>query len=136
MTYQLFTLADITDTGAYHGEGNLQKYQQQNFNTVIQTIGLCGNIYYNDSPTIVQTNRFGKLVHDCWYFEWNMEIEDLFKVDGDPLAKLSEVFKFVPYIPNLTEKSYYTLAVFLPDENIIFDYKRPFGLKDIGMDKY
>lgn len=127
MKYELYTLVDITSTGVYHGEGNLKKYQQQNFNTVIQTIGLCGNIYFDSPPRIIPTDKFGKNVKECWYFEWTMEIPDVFLRDENPIALLPEVFKFVPYIPNLTEKSYFPMAIFVPGENILFDYKKPWN---------
>lgn len=127
MIYQLYTTVDITETKIYHGDDDIKKHQQQNFDTIIQTIGLCGNLYFNSSPEILYTDKFnGK---KCWYFEWTMEIEDLFKKDNNHVAILPEIFKFVPFIPNLTEEAKFDTALFQPNVNIIFDYRKPNALK-------
>ena len=49
MNYKLYTLVDITHTGQYrHESGKERQWQQeQNFNTVIHTLGLRSNIFYN-----------------------------------------------------------------------------------------
>ena len=48
MIYCLHTLVDITNTGVWRKEAGNEKLrdQQQNFNTVLQTIGLRANIEY------------------------------------------------------------------------------------------
>jgi hypothetical protein len=121
MIYQLQTSVDITSTGIYHGSNSLEKNQQQNFNTVIQTIGLCGNIYYSHPPQLIESEYFQN--EKCWIFEWTMEIPDLFKVNDNHIALLPKIFQFVPFIPNLTESVEFTKPVFVPDENIIFNYR-------------
>lgn len=130
MIYYLYTLVDITETKLYHGNDILGKCQQQNFQTVIQTIGLCGNVYYNESPIKIPSSKF-KNHHECWYFEWTMEIPDLFKRDDDPIAILPELFNFVPYIPNLTENINNEHPFFKPADNIIFGYRKSMIDKDI-----
>jgi hypothetical protein len=124
MIYQLYTFVDITETKIYHGTNDIKKYQQQNFDTLVQTIGLCGNVYFDHSP-IISEYTYKK----CWYFEWQMEIPDLFKRDDNPVALLPELFQFVPFIPNLTEEIKFDIPIFKPNENIFFDYKKPYGLK-------
>lgn len=109
MIYQLSTIVDITETKTYHGSDQLKINQQQNFNTIIQTIGLCGNVYYQESP---------KYINNKWYFEWTMEIEELFRVDDDHTAKLSTIFDYVPFIPT---SDIYTRHYFLTNYNIWFD---------------
>jgi len=54
MIYCLYTLVDITATGHYKSRNDLERLQQQNFDTVMQTIGLAGNIYYERAPEIQQ----------------------------------------------------------------------------------
>lgn len=124
MIYQLYTFVDITETKIYHGFNDLKKYQQQNFNTIIQTIGLCGNVYYKNPPIITTYNN-----KKAWYFEWEMEIEELFKRDNNHVAILPELFQFVPFIKYLTEEVKFDIPVFIPNENIFFDYTKPYGLR-------
>jgi len=129
MIYQLYTTIDITETKVYHGNDNLLIYQQQNFNTIIQTIGLCGNIYYDHSPIVLYSDKFYGLKH--WMFEWRMEIPDLFKRADNHTAILDDIFQFVPYIKNLTEECSYDVPIFIPSVNIIFDYQKPYGIKSL-----
>lgn len=124
MLYCLYTFADITATGQYHGGQKLERNQQQNFDTVIQTIQLSGNIYYDRNPEPVPAAIFGNSDIPCWYFEWRMEIPNLFKRETDPIAVLKELFRFVPYIGGLTEPVQFEPSVFKLGQNIIFDFKQ------------
>jgi hypothetical protein len=128
MKYQLYTTVDITETGLYWGKDELQKHQQQNFDTILQTIGLCGNVYYDDPPLLRPCSKFRD---KTWFFEWRMEIDDLFKKGSDHIAVLKEIFEYVPFIPNLTETAKFKLPIFTLNENIIFDYSKPHGLKRV-----
>lgn len=122
MIYCLYTLVDITATGQYRGNQSLEKKQQQNFDTVLQTIGLSGNVYYTTPPKQIPATIFGNEQETCWYFEWRMEIDELFTVDGDPIAKLKDTFEYVPFITELTETVKLDTAFFKLGRNIIFDY--------------
>lgn len=124
MIYCLYTLVDITETGHYKSRNDIERLQQQNFDTVIQTIGLAGNIYYRNPPSLVPADIFGNPDQRCWYFEWEMEIEHLFEVDGDELARLKDLFEYVPFIPGLTESAFFDKTFFKLGQNIIFDYKQ------------
>lgn len=123
MIYCLYTLADITATGQLRSSNSLERNQQQNFDTVLQTIGLCGNVYYKTPPKKVSADIFGSSSDNCWYFEWSMEIEGLFEEGGDPIKKLKDIFEYVPYIPDLTETVKFEQACFKIGRNIIFSYK-------------
>ena len=124
MIYELYTFVDITETRIYHGFNDLKKYQQQNFNTIVQTIGLCGNVYYENTPIVTTYDN-----KKAWYFEWKMEIDDLFKRDNDHIAILPELFQFVPFIQHLTEEVSFEIPVFEHNKNIFFNYKKPYGLR-------
>lgn len=124
MIYCLYTLVDITATGQYRGSQSLEKKQQQNFDTVLQTIGLSGNVYYKKPPATVPASIFGNEQQTCWYFEWTMEIEELFTKDGDPIAVLKDTFEYVPFIIGLTETAPLDPAFFKVGRNIIFDFKK------------
>jgi hypothetical protein len=124
MLYCLYTLADITATGQHHGGQKLERSQQQNFDTVMQTIQLSGNMYYERKPEIIPAAIFGRNNDNCWYFEWRMEIPNLFLKDSDPIAVLKDLFQFVPYIGGLTEPVKFEPTVFKLGQNIIFDFKQ------------
>lgn len=124
MLYCLYTLVDITATGHHRSGEKLERNQQQNFDTVTQTIQLCGNMYYETPPKKVSADMFGRPDILCWYFEWRMEIEELFLKNNDNIGRLKDLFEYVPFIAGLTEpvpfgKSYFTLG-----QNIIFDFKQ------------
>lgn len=124
MLYCLYTLVDITATNQYRGSDKLTRNQQQNFDTVLQTLGLKGNVYFDKNPKKIPATIFGNDKIDCWYFEWTMEISDLFVKDTDPIGQLKELFEFVPFINNLTEHVTFDSAVFKLGHNIIFDFKQ------------
>lgn len=123
MNYYLYTLVDITETQVRCGNDMIARNQQRNFDTVVQTIGLYGNIYYDHSPKIVSTDLLGKHTDNIWYFEWKMEIEDIFKTDSDPIARLIHIFDYVPIILDLTETASFTQPVFMSGENVVFGFK-------------
>lgn len=124
MIYSLYTLVDITATGQYRSRNDLERLQQQNFDTVIQTIGLAGNVYYEQPPVQQPAAIFGNEKQSCWYFEWTMEIAHLFEEDGDELARLKDLFEYVPIITNLTETAKFDRPMFKLGHNIIFNYKQ------------
>lgn len=126
MIYQLYTTVDITETKIYHGDNFLPINQQQNFNTVIQTIGLCGNIYYKNPPYNSVYSSFNHT--KCWVFEWEMEIPDIFKKGENHVGILYDIFQFVPFIKGLTEEVNFNVPVFVPWANIFFDYQKPYGI--------
>ncbi len=124
MLYCLYTLADITATGQYHGGESLSRNQQQNFDTILQTLGLKGNVYFEQKPTVITAEIFGKPNDKCWYFEWRMEIEELFQKGDDPIADLRSLFNYIPYITGLTETIRHDPSIFKLGQNIIFDFKQ------------
>jgi hypothetical protein len=124
MIYSLYTLVDITATGQYRSRNDLERLQQQNFDTVIQTIGLSGNVYYEAPPQIIPADIFGAGDQKCWHFEWRMEIEQLFEKNGDQLYRLKDSFEYVPFITGLTETASFDKPMFKLGTNIIFDFKQ------------
>ena len=54
MRFIIHTLVDITETGSRRGEDPKQYRQQQNFLTVMQTIGLRVNPTYVKAPEVVK----------------------------------------------------------------------------------
>lgn len=123
MIYSLYTLVDITATGRYRSRNDLERLQQQNFDTVIQTIELAGNLTYELSPALINGEIFGDPALRCWYFEWRMEREKVLEHNGDEVGRLKELFEFVPIITGLTESVEFPKPIFSLGHNIIFEYK-------------
>jgi hypothetical protein len=134
MDYKLYTLVDITSTGQYRSEPGLEheRYKEQNFNTVLQTLGLRSNIFYRYKPQRIEVG--GKLIGfdtdeilRVWRFDWTVEREDLYKIGDDPIGFLKQDFHLVPYIKNLDEMMEQQFAVFNtqnPGANIVFHLKQ------------
>jgi hypothetical protein len=121
MIYRLYTLVDITETKQRHDGKFLERSQQQNFDIVIQTLGLISNIIYSKSPTKVPASMFGQHKKTAWMFEWTVEREEVFEHNGDPVGRLKEVFNYVPIIDGLTEDVKLSKPMFKVNENIVFD---------------
>ena len=127
MRFRLLTLVDITETGARRGEDSYKLKQQQNFLTIIQTIGRRVNPTYNKSPKIIEDtpSKYGfgknfKSKQKIWEFEIDIEYEDALTLDI-----LENDFNLIPFIDNLDETAKFKNPVFLTkksqDTNIIFE---------------
>jgi hypothetical protein len=133
MEYKLYTLVDITHTGQHRAEPGKEalRWREQNFQTVLQTIGIRGNVQYRTGP--VMTEVKGRLVGfdtdeilRVWRFDFSTERELLFEKDGDPIGYLVDDFHLVPYINSLGETMEQKYAVFNtvnPGRNIVFNIK-------------
>lgn len=134
MDYKLYTLVDITHTGQYRTEPGKEhlRYKEQNFNTVIQTLGLRSNIWYNHGPIAMEVR--GSLVGfptedliRAWRFDWHTERENLYLLEDDPVGYLKQDFNLVPYIKGLDERMEQHFAMFVTDPNntnIVFHLKQ------------
>ncbi len=130
MIYCLHTFVDITNTGVWRRESGNEKLrdQQQNFNTVLQTIGLRANIEYRRRPEMERApaDSHGFSLKDTvniWTFEWYCDREAVWTEGEDPLALLKLDFDLVPFIPNLDETLVMKPSVFKStgsDANILF----------------
>ena len=123
MIYCLYTLADITATRQYRSKNDLERMEQQNFDTVLQTIGLSANIETQIDPVVIPADIFGAPNEKCWYFEWTTEHDYVFEVNGDMIARLKETFEYVPFIAGLNESVKFDQPFFKLGSNIIFDFK-------------
>ena len=131
MQYRIYSLVDITNTGQYRNEPGreLARHQQQNFDTVTQTIGMRANIVNSKPPKIKiakpqDYGMDGTDLTNIWIYEWGVEREDLFLNNDDDVARLKQDFEFVPYISGLTETIKYDPAIFRPGVNISFEMVR------------
>ena len=120
--FLVHTLIDITETKIYRHQESipLAKSQQQNFLTLLQTIGLRVNPSYTRSPQAEESNlknwTFGseyKGTHNIWTFEFSIEYEGgLTDEQGDEAGLLIRDLHFVPIITGLTETINIRLPVF------------------------
>ena len=130
MEYKLYTLVDITHTGQHRAEPGKEalRWKEQNFQTVLQTLGIRSNIVYVNGP--VSTEVSGRIVGfdtdeliRVWRFDFSTEREFVYDIGDDPVALMREDFQLVPYISGLDEVMTQKYAVFNtedPGKNITF----------------
>lgn len=130
MNYKLYTLVDITHTGQYRSEPGKEaaRWKEQNFNTIIQTLGIRSNISYINNPTLLEVK--GKVIgfntNDVirvWRFDFFTEQDAVYQKDNDPVGLLKDDFNLVPYINGLDELLEQNFAVFVTEgntKNIVF----------------
>jgi hypothetical protein len=120
--FTLHTLIDITETKMFkHQNGSdMAKNQQQNFITLLQTIGLRVNPSFVRSPVCEEHNlktwHFGseyKGNHRVWTFDFEIEYDGAFADQFDnQTGLLVQDLHFVPVISQLSETVALKLAVF------------------------
>jgi len=126
MKFRLITLVDITETGARFNKNDPAWHQQQNFITVMQTIGLRVNIHYNAPPqvgkTAVKDLQFGsnfKGSQRVWQFEFETDFENALDME-----MLLRDFDLIPIITGLEESAKFQDPVFITNDpkhrNILF----------------
>lgn len=114
MKFQLQTLVDITETQARFNKEDPAWKQQQNFMTVVQTIGLRVNISYKDSVVVEEipikgmgfgTNYRGE--HRVWTFDFVPDFPAALTLD-----MLKNDFDLIPIILKLEETANIKSPVF------------------------
>ena len=130
MSYQIYTTVDITNTGQYRAEPGreLARQQEQNFQTILQVLGIRANIVFKSKPSMMKVN--GSIIGfnttgiiNVWMFEFDTEQEFLYQLNDDPIGYLIQDFDGVPYINGLEESMEQNYSVFVtegPARNIIF----------------
>jgi hypothetical protein len=113
--YQIVTLVDITRTNPTRAETDQYLLAQQaNFNTLLQSIGLRSNVEWAVDP--VESSGSlphplnGKATHWIWTFE--VERDQVFAKDGNPVGLLLEDLHGVPIIDQLNNSVDINPAVF------------------------
>ena len=127
MRFIIHTLVDITETHARRGEDPKQYRQQQNFLTVMQTIGLRVNPTYVKAPEVVKEvpSKLGlgtsyKTNQSVWKYVFDMEYEGALDIET-----LVNDFDLIPIITQLDETAEFDNAHFLTKDtakcNILFE---------------
>jgi hypothetical protein len=134
MDYTLYTTVDITHTGQYRHEPGMEtlRWKEQNFQTVLQTLGMRANVSFKSNPVQLEIN--GKVIGfntsdiiNVWRFNFSTEQDRFFEKDGNPVGYLIEDFDAVPYIADLDESMVQNYAVFVTEgknKNIVFQEKQ------------
>lgn len=134
MEYKLYTTVDITSTGHYRAETGTEslRWKEQNFQTVLQTLGLRANVLYSKPPSVIYTEGASllgfntELPINIWRFDFYTERDNLFEFKNNPVGYLLEDFSAVPYIAGLDESMQQNYNIFVTDgpaRNIVF-YKK------------
>jgi len=105
MKYILHTLIDITETRARFDKSNPEWHQQQNFITLLQTLGLRTNPVIEKQPTLqkqlIKELGLGSSYRgeqNVWTLEFSMEESSAVTIDN-----LIKDFDLVTIIPGLDE---------------------------------
>jgi len=113
--FELYTLVDITESKARRGEDPLKFSQQQNFLTMLNTIGLRANPTIIKTPTVVDNfPKFGSLYKDAkhaWRFVFDIEY------GAHSLDMLKDDFMLVPFVAGLKEDCVFDVAAFETKNN-------------------
>lgn len=121
--FTIYTLIDITETGSHSFSTgtDLEKKQQQNFMTLMQTIGLRANPMYERKPQVidefdVKTLPFGKKFKTkqrVWQWNFYTESDSEFRDNlGNEIGLLVKDLNLIPVITDLTETAKINTAVF------------------------
>jgi hypothetical protein len=114
--YQIITLVDITQTNPSRSETDQHLLSQQaNFNSLVQAIGLRANVVWISSPKekngALPKGLDGKAVHWTWTFD--VERDDVFLKDDNPVGLLIDDLNGVPIIPDLNSSVELNPACFI-----------------------
>jgi len=115
MRFIIHTLVDITETGARRGEDSIKFRQQQNYLTVMQTIGLRVNPTYVKSPEIINDipSKIGlgsayKAKQSIWKYTFDIDYEGALDIET-----LVNDFDLIPVITGLDETATFNNAQFI-----------------------
>lgn len=104
MQIVIHTLIDITNTGARKGDDKLLYSQQQNYMTLMQTIGLRSN-FEIEVPVVMKATtvdkKFGSIFkgkHNVWSIQLGFDSQGT-----DSVNVLADDLDLVPVITGLTE---------------------------------
>lgn len=133
MRYKLYTTVDITNTGQHRSAPNKEhlRWKEQNFQSVLQTLGIRANISNYIKPDMLEMKgslvgfNTEEIIH-VWRFDFETERASLYEKDGDPIGFLIDDFNMVPYISGLDESMEQNYDVFVTEgttRNIVF-YKK------------
>lgn len=119
--FTICTLVDITKTGQYRKEKgkDKEKSQQQNFDMIMQTIGMRTNASYISDPIVIEGDlqeKFGKTftgIHKVWIFNFFIEHSGALTDElGNTCGLFLQDLHLVPIITGLDESATFKKAIF------------------------
>ena len=122
--FRIYTLVDITRTQVFkEWVDPLKKKQQDNFNTLHQTLEMRGNVYFDEDPhtEILEWNRSKQ---KTWIWDIYTEQNDLFLASDDPAGLIKRDIEFVPFTAECTETAKFKNLFFSSkgeNKNIVVD---------------
>ena len=113
--YQITTLVDITRSNPQRSDTNrLRQGQQANFNSLIQAIGMRSNVEWTVDPKMSEgTVPDQDFRAQYWTWEFEVEREQVFDINGNPVGHLINDLNGVPIIPDLTNEVVIEPAAFI-----------------------
>ena len=102
--YEIITLVDITRSNPQRSDSDrLRQGQQANFNSLIQAIGMRSNVEWVQDPYMTKGVVPGQdFKAEYWLWQFDVEREQVFELDGDPVGLLVQDLNGVPIIPDLS----------------------------------
>ena len=98
--FRIYTLVDITRTYVVKEYLDpLKKKQQDNFNTLHQTLEMRANIFTEKDP-VRKMMKWGNKNEKTWVWEFYIERDDIFLKDNDPAYLIRTDLEYVPFINN------------------------------------
>ena len=122
--FELTTLVDITKTNARRGEDKLAYGQQQNYMSVVQTLGLRTNVGISDplfkkQKAVGFGSDYATKTLNVWRCTITVEQDESHSVE-----MMQQDFNLIPFIKDLNENVNLTEAVFWTSDpkkcNILF----------------
>jgi len=128
-----YTLVDVTATGVIRGvNGDLNRDQQRNWETVLQCIGLRTQPHHIQPPELIigpsEAFEFGEFYQGeqhVWAWTWAIENTGVYEMNNDPIGGLHKDFEQVPIIVGLEETAKFMLPIFYPYGAIKNIYFKP-----------
>lgn len=126
--FRVRTLVDITRTNIFKESlGLLEKKQQDNFQTLHQTLEMRAIIFTDTDPRIeiMDWKEFGYSDKEkTWVWDFYTERDDLFLLDDDPCGGMKHDIEYVPFVIDCTESAKFKANFFsskLKPVNILFE---------------
>jgi hypothetical protein len=120
--FRITTLVDITRTQVFKEHIDpLKKKQQDNYNTLHQTLEMRAIIFSDSDPKrkIIEWNGKKELT---WIWEFYIERDDIFLKDNDPTALMKQDLEYVPFINDCEETAKFENFFFSINKNIKVEF--------------
>lgn len=123
-SFRIYTLVDITRTQVFKDWVDpLKKKQQDNFNTLHQTLEMRGNVYFDQDPATDMLEWNGNKQR-TWIWDFYTEQDDLFRLGDDLCGLIKKDIDFVPFNAECNESARFKNLFFSPNgknKNIVVE---------------